>query len=249
MPLVLASGLAPEDVGSYLKQQLRWASGGFEVLLRGRLFRRGNGLTIDQRLQYLFTGTHYLLSMAMLTFMCLPATYLLFALSPIKADGWTWATHYLPFQAMTLLVTWLQSGGFRLSAIVASIGAAPVHAAGAVGARCATGRRPGRATNQAGRRARSLWAVMPHVALLVAQRHRDHRRPAGDGRPAADLALGRLGQHDRAHSSGRMIVERSVTARNRSFRPPNRCPPQSRCADHTSTRAAMRQVRTTHYDQ
>ena len=43
--------------------------------------------TIDQRLQYLFCGTHYLLSVAMLTFMLFPALYLLFALSPIRADG------------------------------------------------------------------------------------------------------------------------------------------------------------------
>jgi len=165
VPQVLARGLAPTDASSYLKQQLRWASGGFEVLLRGKLFKRGTGLTLDQRLQYLFVGTHYLLSVAMLTFMLLPATYLLFALSPIRADAFTWATHYLPFQAMVLLVTWLQSGGFKGSAIVASIGAAPVH----VRALWATlWRRPARwnATN-AGGSTRSLWVVMPHVALLV----------------------------------------------------------------------------------
>jgi cellulose synthase (UDP-forming) len=53
--------------------------------------------------------------------MFFPALYLLFALSPIRADGVAWATHYLPFQAAVLLVTWLQSGGFKLSAIVASL--------------------------------------------------------------------------------------------------------------------------------
>jgi cellulose synthase (UDP-forming) len=166
VPLVLARGLAPQDVGSYLKQQLRWASGGYEVLLRGRLFRRGNGLTIDQRLQYLFVSTHYLLSLAMLTFMFLPATYLLFALSPIRANGVVWATHYVPFYAMTLLVTWLQSGGFKGSAIVASIGAAPVH----LRALWATVRnKPAKwsATNRHGGGTRSLWVVMPHVALLL----------------------------------------------------------------------------------
>jgi cellulose synthase (UDP-forming) len=166
VPLVLARGLAPQDVPTYLKQQLRWASGGFEVLMRGRLFRRGNGLTIDQRLQYLFVGTHYLLSVAMLTFMFLPAMYLLFALSPIRADGFTWASHYVPFQAMVLLVTWLQSGGFKGSAIVASIGAAPVHTR-ALWATLRNKPAKWRATNQAGSSTRSLWAVMPHVALLV----------------------------------------------------------------------------------
>jgi cellulose synthase (UDP-forming) len=166
VPQVLARGLAPQDVPSYLKQQLRWASGGFEVLLRGRLFKRGIGLTIDQRLQYLFCGTHYLLSLAMLTFMLFPALYLLFALSPIRADGVAWATHYLPFQAAVLLVTWLQSGGFKPSAIVASIGAVPVHLRALGGVLLG---RPAKwkATNAGGDSGRSLWAVMPLVALLV----------------------------------------------------------------------------------
>ncbi|AGL18401.1 glycosyltransferase family 2 protein [Actinoplanes sp. N902-109] len=166
VPQVLARGLAPTDVASYLKQQLRWASGGFEVVLRGRLLRRGTGLTLDQRLQYLFVGTHYLLSLAMLTFMLLPALYLLFALSPIRADGLTWATHYVPFQVMVLVVTWLQSGGFKGSAIVASIGAAPVHAR----ALWATLRRKPatwKSTNQAGGGTRSLWVVMPQLALVL----------------------------------------------------------------------------------
>jgi cellulose synthase (UDP-forming) len=166
VPAVLARGLAPDEVGPYLKQQLRWASGGFEVLLRGGLLRRGNGLTIDQRLQYLFTGTHYLLSLAMLTFMLLPATYLLFELSPIKADGWVWATHYIPFYALTLLVTWLQSGGFRMAAIVASIGAAPVHAR-AFSSAALRRKASWSATNSAGGGRQPLWVVMPHVALLL----------------------------------------------------------------------------------
>jgi cellulose synthase (UDP-forming) len=166
VPQVLARGLSPQDVPSYLKQQLRWASGGFEVLLHGRLFRPNNGLTIDQRLQYLFTGTHYLLSAAMLTFMLLPATYLLFELSPIRTDAWTWVVHYVPFYFMVMLVTWLQSGGFKLSAIVASIGAVPVH----VRALLATLRgKPAtwRATNSGGGSTRSLWVVLPHLTLLL----------------------------------------------------------------------------------
>lgn len=165
VPDVLAQGLSPQDVPTYLKQQLRWASGGFEVLLRGRLFSRRTGLTLDQRLQYLLTGTHYLLSVAMLTFMLLPATYLLFELSPIRTDAWTWAVHYVPFYFMIMLVTWLQSGGFRASAIVVSIGAAPVH----LRALWATLRnRPAvwRATNSGGG-GRSLWVVLPHLALLL----------------------------------------------------------------------------------
>jgi cellulose synthase (UDP-forming) len=124
----LARGLAPDNLLAYFKQQFRWSYGGFEVLIRGKLFRRRRGLTLDQRLQYLLTGTNYLLSLSVLVFMVLPPAYLLFGLSPVRADLGSWLTHYVPFYVLIVLVTWLQCGGFRLAAIVTSIGAAPVHA-------------------------------------------------------------------------------------------------------------------------
>ena len=123
---VLARGLAPHNLFAHLKQQFRWSSGGFEVLLRGRLFK-GDGLTVDQRLQYLLVGTNYLLSVAVLIFMFVPSAYLLFGWSPITGDTASWLIHYLPFYLLVILVTWFQCGGFRPSAIIMSIGAAPVH--------------------------------------------------------------------------------------------------------------------------
>lgn len=127
VPETLARGIAPDNLLAYFKQQFRWSYGGFEVLLRGGLFRRG-GLTVDQRLQYLLTGTNYLLSIASLIFMLLPSAYLLFGLSPVQADTTTWLLHYLPFYALIVLVTWFQTGGFRPAAIITSIGASPIHA-------------------------------------------------------------------------------------------------------------------------
>jgi cellulose synthase (UDP-forming) len=126
VPETLARGLAPDNLLSYFKQQFRWAYGGFEILLRGGLFRK-KGLTMDQRLQYLLTGTNFSLSLAVVVFMLLPPAYLLFGLSPVRADAATWLTHYVPFYGLLVLVTWLQCGGFKPSAIVTSIGAAPVH--------------------------------------------------------------------------------------------------------------------------
>ena len=165
VPQVLTHGLAPEEIEPFLKQQLRWASGGFEILLRGGLFRRG-GLTLDQRLQYLFTGLHYTLSIGMLIFMSLPAAYLLFGLSPISVDGWTWATHYVPYIFMTFLVAWLQAGGIRGSAIVTSIAASWVHARALV-AVVFRRRATWAATNRAGRSGGNLWSVLPHAVLMV----------------------------------------------------------------------------------
>ena len=126
VPEVLARGLAPDSLLPYFKQQFRWAYGAFEVMLRGGLLRR-SALTVDQRFQYLLAGINYLLSAAALILMCLPAVYLLFGLSPIRADLSTWIVHYAPFYLLIMAVTVIQLGGFKVSAIVTSIGAAPIH--------------------------------------------------------------------------------------------------------------------------
>lgn len=126
VPKVLARGLAPDTLRGYLKQQFRWARGGFELLLGGRLLR-GAGLRLDQRLQYLFTSTHYLLAFATIIFQLLPAAYLLLGDAPVHAGLTTWLAFYLPFAVLLLAVTYLQAGGFKPAAIVASLGAAPVH--------------------------------------------------------------------------------------------------------------------------
>jgi cellulose synthase (UDP-forming) len=165
VPETLARGLAPDNLLAYFKQQFRWAYGGFEVLFRGGLFRRA-GLTMDQRLQYLLTGTHYSLSLAVLVFMFLPPAYLLFGLSPIRADAPTWLEHYVPFYALTVLVTWLQCGGFKPSAVITSIGAAPVHARALL---MALFRRKASwtVTNARSGRLPGVELVVPQIALLL----------------------------------------------------------------------------------
>ena len=60
----LAVGDAPETIEAYSKQQLRWATGGFEILLRSNPFSRRRRLTLDQRIMYGITATHYLTGIA-----------------------------------------------------------------------------------------------------------------------------------------------------------------------------------------
>jgi cellulose synthase (UDP-forming) len=165
VPETLARGLAPESLLSYFKQQFRWAYGAFEVLLRGGLFRR-KGLTVDQRFQYMLAGVNYLLSLAALILMCLPAVYLLFGLSPIRSDTRTWLIHYMPFYLLIMLVTVLQLGGFKPSAIVTSIGAAPVHVRALL---MAILKRKVRwtVTNAGPRGLPGVELVLPHVVLLL----------------------------------------------------------------------------------
>jgi cellulose synthase (UDP-forming) len=162
VPETLARGLAPDSLLSYFKQQFRWAYGAFEVMLRGRLFRG----TLDQRFQYLLAGVNYLLSVAALILMCLPAMYLLFGLSPIRSDVSTWLIHYMPFYFLIMLVTVIQLGGFKISAIVTSIGAAPVHVRALI---MAIFKRKVRwtVTNAGPRGLPGVELVLPHVFLLL----------------------------------------------------------------------------------
>jgi len=165
VPEVLARGLAPDSLLSYFKQQFRWAYGAFEVMLRGGLWR-GRGLTLDQRFQYLLAGVNYLLSLAALILMCLPAVYLLFGLSPIRSDISTWIVHYAPFYLLIMLVTVMQLGGLKPAAIVTSIGAAPVHVKALV---MAIFKRQVRwtVTNAGPTGLPGVELVLTHVALLL----------------------------------------------------------------------------------
>jgi cellulose synthase (UDP-forming) len=161
----LARGLAPDNLVSYFKQQFRWSYGGFEVLFRGGIFR-GKGLTLDQRFQYLLTGTNYLLSLPALIFMVIPSLYLIFGLSPIRSDMSTWLIHYAPFYVLIVLVTVLQTGGFKLSSMISSIAVAPVHMRALVMA--AIGRKASWSVTNAGRSGiPGVGLVLPHVALLL----------------------------------------------------------------------------------
>ncbi len=126
LPSVLAEGLAPTDVHSFLTQQFRWSRGAFEILLHGRPWRL-RGLTRDQRIQYLQPALHYLQSFAMLFFMLLPALFLVFYVQPLRVDGLGWLLRYAPFWIMTQLAIYYQVGRLHGWSYAMAIASAPVH--------------------------------------------------------------------------------------------------------------------------
>jgi len=71
----LSRGLVPSDLDSYLKQQLKWSRGVYEVLFREypRAFRR---LTGYQRISYFMIGSYYLVGVTSLIFLLVPLIYL-----------------------------------------------------------------------------------------------------------------------------------------------------------------------------
>lgn len=81
VPEVLSRGLVPEDLGSFYRQQLKWARGVYEVAFAEmpRLFA---GLTWRQRLSYMAIGTYYLCGITTALYLVLPYLYLWTGVQP-----------------------------------------------------------------------------------------------------------------------------------------------------------------------
>ncbi|MEK6374713.1 MAG: glycosyltransferase [Acidobacteriota bacterium] len=81
VPEVLSRGLVPSDLDSYLKQQLKWSRGVYEVLFREypRAFR---ALTAHQKISYFMIGSYYLVGVTSLIFLSVPLIYLVFGRQP-----------------------------------------------------------------------------------------------------------------------------------------------------------------------
>jgi cellulose synthase (UDP-forming) len=103
LPEILARGLVPEDLGSFLKQQLKWARGVYDVLLREypRAFRR---LTLHQKLSYLMIGTYYLIGLTTPVYLLIPALYLWTGLQPASMFMSEWLQRALPVGLFGVLI-------------------------------------------------------------------------------------------------------------------------------------------------
>lgn len=96
LPLTLATGLAPDTVDAYFRQQFRWARGGFEILFKKNpLFN--SGLTLDQKLQYFQTSMFFTSGFSVCCFFILPLLYVYFGWKPLSTAGTSWAVHFLPY--------------------------------------------------------------------------------------------------------------------------------------------------------
>lgn len=100
---VLASGLAPDDLGTMLQQRLRWAQGTLQVMLKENpLVQRG--LSLPQRLMYFSTMWSYLSGFAAVVFLTAPFVYLVFGILPVKAYGLTFLSFFVPYMAVNQLL-------------------------------------------------------------------------------------------------------------------------------------------------
>ena len=124
---VLAIGEAPDTTKAYVKQQQRWATGGFEILIRHNpVFRN---LTLDQKLQYLASATFYLNGLANFLLFMLPSLYIYFGLIPIQSEFGLidWALTYFPFYFLQIGVAFYFMKGFRWETMILSFVSFPIY--------------------------------------------------------------------------------------------------------------------------
>ncbi|MFC5501088.1 glycosyltransferase family 2 protein [Lysinimonas soli] len=127
--VTLAVGDAPETIEAYTKQQLRWASGGFEILMQRNPFSPRTKLTIDQRIQYFVTATHYLVGITPLLLIMVPPLEIYFDLRPVNLTvTWlTWLLFYAGFYGIQVLLAFHTMGSFRPETLIMAAVSFPIY--------------------------------------------------------------------------------------------------------------------------
>lgn len=163
VPEVLAAGLGPEDMASYVSQQHRWARGCLSSLRRICRSR----LPWRLRAQYLLSAAYFLTGWTVLVYMTLPVVRILTGAQPLAgASADQFLLHFAPYFGMSLLTVAVAGAGaytFRAFALAAASFWIHCHASLAV----ATGRR-GRfvVTPKRGARRRQPRAVVPALVAV-----------------------------------------------------------------------------------
>ncbi len=118
VPDVLSRGLGPEDMASYVSQQLRWARGCLSALPRVLRSR----LPLKLRLQYLLSSSYWLTGWTVLIYMSFPVISILTGAQPLSGiTAGTFLAHFAPYFAMALLAVALAGGGtYTFSALALS---------------------------------------------------------------------------------------------------------------------------------
>jgi cellulose synthase (UDP-forming) len=102
LPYRGTSGLVPADLGSFFKQQFKWATGMFYLLFREypRLFRRFDPAA---RPHYFFAGTFYFNGLATFLTLVLPIWFLFFKVFAVEFPLDEFLGHLAPYAASTVL--------------------------------------------------------------------------------------------------------------------------------------------------
>ena len=168
IPTTLAIGDTPDSVEAYTKQQQRWATGGFEIMLTHNPLSRKRTLTIDQRLQYTVTATHYLTGIAPLLLLLVPPLHIFFGLTPIdlQVSPVTWVLYYAGFYVLQIAVAFYTLGSFRWEVLMLASVSFPIYTRALVNAVLRREQR-WHVTGSTDRRASPFNFMIPQVLFFV----------------------------------------------------------------------------------
>ena len=129
IPDILAVGEAPDTIEAYSKQQLRWATGGFEIMLTHNPLSRRRNLTMDQRIQYFVTATFYLTGICPLLLLLVPSLEIFFDMRPmtVSVSVLTWFLFYAGFYVMQILLAFYTLGSFRWETLTLAMVSFPIY--------------------------------------------------------------------------------------------------------------------------
>ena len=102
-PIIVSRGLVPEDLGSFCKQQLKWARGVHEVLF-AEVPRLWMKLSFWQRISYLMIGTYYFSGVTTFFFLVIPYLFFFFKLLPANMDFIQFLIHWVPLGIIAIII-------------------------------------------------------------------------------------------------------------------------------------------------
>jgi cellulose synthase (UDP-forming) len=174
VPEIVSRGLVPEDLGSFFKQQLKWARGVYELLF-AELPRLVGKLTWRQRISYSVIGTYYLCGVTTPIYIIIPFLYLWFGLQPAAMRFEGFLTSILPVAMLGTSVylftqRWLchpeLEWGTHWRGLALKVGSWPVYALGTILA-VMNKPIPYIPTSKEAQRGQFLRLAAPHVILLI----------------------------------------------------------------------------------
>jgi cellulose synthase (UDP-forming) len=168
MPEVVACGLGPEDIKSYVSQQQRWARGclgGLRSALRAEL-------PLRKKVQYLLSSMYFLSGWTVLVYLTMPVIRILTGAQPLAgATADQFLMHFAPYYAVALgMVAVAGAGAFTFAGFALATSSFWIHVRATVLA--IIGRR-GRfvVTPKQGdlrRQPTAVWPALTMVSILLA---------------------------------------------------------------------------------
>jgi cellulose synthase (UDP-forming) len=164
VPEVLAHGLGPEDMASYVSQQQRWSRGCLSAL--PAVVR--SSLPVRLKLQYALSASFFLSGWTVLVYMSFPVVRLLTGAQPLASTSADqFLAHFAPYFGLSLLtVTVLGGGAYTFKAFALQAASFWIHVQSTV--LTLLGRRGGFVvTPKEGTRERQPRAVAPALVAIA----------------------------------------------------------------------------------